>query len=71
MAMKTYDFNPRVFHYDRFGKRGLDPRPQAKAPRPKIVASRSVGSVVLAYNYGVFGDNTPVLWVKHLGEGKE
>jgi hypothetical protein len=61
MTMKTYDFQKNMF-YERYG---------SSVSAPNIVHSRSAGRVVLAFNYGVFGDNMPVIWVKRLGKKKE
>jgi hypothetical protein len=58
MTIRTYVFQKNMY-YDRHMTNGL--MPGSKAPT-------GVGRVVLAYNYGVFGDNMPVIWVKRLGK---
>lgn len=71
MIMKTYDFSLKAMYYDRFGKRGIEPRLHTSLGAPKVKPQKGIGPVVLAYNYGIFGDNMPVLWVKHLGEERD
>jgi hypothetical protein len=58
MTIRTYDFQKNMY-YDRYMTSGLT---------PSIKAPTGVGRVVLAYNFGVFGDNMPVFWIKRLGK---
>jgi hypothetical protein len=66
MMMKAYNSNINALYYDRLGKRGLEQPLQVRGEPLNIKAPRHVGRAVLAYNFGIFGDNMPVLWVKHL-----
>jgi len=55
-----------ILAIERFGNRGLEQPLHAKVESTNIKAPERAGRAVLAFNYGVFGDNVPVFWVKHI-----
>lgn len=71
LTMKTYGSNMKTWYNDLIGKRAIAPPPKAKVGLSKIEAPSRVGRAVLTFHYGVFGDNMPVLWVRHVQEGRE